>query len=320
MATATIIGSGEISSGNKLTGLTSASQSPVYLDPENMRKTEYVVYLHTISRRAFMQPNGIYRNVAIPACPKEKRSHCFMQIQHPVQIPHLNPDDVNGVPLLKIENAKRVALGICNPDFAGTDLAIQRKGIDPESSLSSGECNLTRQGVFASMNAVATEEEEKWAEGEREKYYRFRLQEADGLERSNPRQLQHILQLDHHMAADFFGVESNWHRAPSAKVDCPNCGDKISGGGAYHYLPNGRVCVLDWERAWLAGAVKKDDVPEPKRWWSKSKIADTSFDGWSKEQVQEYATSHGIEFDGRWSQEKTVAIVREAAASLIPAA
>lgn len=266
MATQTILGNLPITSGNKNAGLGVAAQSPIYLDPENIRKPEYTVYLHTISRRAFMQPNGIYRNIAIPACPKEKRSHCFMQIQHPVQIPHLNPDDVNGPPALKLENAKRVALGICNPDYAGTDLSVQDKELNPENVLSSGECNLTRQGVFASMNAIATEEEEVKAERRREAYYRFRLQEADGLERSNPGGLEHILQLDHHMAADFFAVESNWHRAPSAKVDCSNCGQKIPQGAAFHY-DNGRICVLDWERSWLAGAVKKEDVPEPKRWW-----------------------------------------------------
>ena len=267
MATATIIGNGDVSSGARKTGLTSASPAQLYLDPDNLRKPEYVVYLHTISRRAFMQPNGIYRNIAVPACPKEKRSHCFMQVQHPVQIPHLNPDDVNGVPLLKIEDARRVALGICNPNYIGTDLSVQDKELNPESVLASGECNLTRQGVFASMNAEPTEEELKRAESRREAYYRFRLQEADGLERSNPRQLQYVLMEDHKLAAEYFGVQTNWHRIPSAKVDCANCGQKIPATVAFHY-DNGRICVLDWEKAWLAGAVKKDDVPEPKRWWT----------------------------------------------------
>lgn len=269
MATQTIIGILPMSHGNHQSGMGSAKQSPIYLDPDNIRKTEYVVYLHTISRRGFMQPNGIYRNIAVPACPKDKRSHCFMQVQHPVQIPHLNPDDVNGPPMLKLENAKRVALGICNLDYAGSDLAVQDKELNPEDVLSSGECNLTRQGVFASMNAEPTEEELRKAEARRDAYYRFRLNEADGLERSNPRQLQYILMLDHHMAADHFGVEANWHRAPSAKIDCPNCGQKIPQTAKFHY-DNGRICILDWEGAWLAGAVKKEDVPEPKRWWSDS--------------------------------------------------
>lgn len=265
MATATITSTGNVSGGSERTGLTTASTAPIFMDPNEVRKTEYVVYLHTISRRGFMQPNGIYRNIAIPACPKEKRSHCFMQIQHPVQTPDLNPHD--GKTVLRIENAKRVALGICNLNYIGTDLSIQDKEVAPESVLSSGECNLTRQGVFASMNSAPTEEELTKAEARRDAYYRFRLQEANGLARSNPRQLEYILQLDHHMAAEKFGVETTWHLAPSSKTDCPNCGSKIPEGVAFHY-DNGRVCILDWEKAWLAGAVKKDDVPEPKRWWT----------------------------------------------------
>lgn len=266
MATRAITDFGRMTSGDQVRGIT-ATQTPVYLDPDLIRKPEYTVYLHTISKRSFMQPNGVYRNVAIPACPSDKRSIGFMQIQHPVQIPTKNPDDMNGPPMIKAENAKRMALSIVDPDFNSTDLTVQDKEIPPDTRLSSGECNLLRQGVFASMNAVPTEKELSDAEKRREQYYRFRLNEADGLERSNPRMLQEILILDHHMAADYFGVDANWHRAPTAKVDCPNCGEKISAKAAFHYQ-NGHPCILNWEKAWLAGVVKKDDVPEPKRWWS----------------------------------------------------
>jgi hypothetical protein len=308
MANSTITSYGNTTSG-AIKGETSANVVGLFIDPEALRQPEYTVYLHTISRRGFMQPNGIYRNVAIPACPKDKRSFCFMKVQHPVQLPRLNPDDVNGPPLWKYENAKAVALGICNPDYSGTDLSIQDKELDSATVLSSGECNLTRQGVFASLNAEPTEEELKKAEARREKYYRFRLAEADGLERSNPRQLQYILIEDHHMAAEYFGIEANWHRAPSAKVDCPNCGQKIPGGVAFHY-DNGRVCVLDWERAWLAGAVKKDDVPEPRRWWSEENAANTSV-----EALRAQATDLGIEVDMRWSANTLQNKIREAQAS-----
>lgn len=267
MATATIIGNGDLSSGARKTGLTSAAPSPIYLDPEQLRKPEYTVYLHSISRRGFEQPNGIYRNIAIRPCPKDKRSYCFMRIQHPVQIPHLNPDDVNGPPALKIEDARRVALGICNPNYAGTDLTIQDKDLDPATVLASGECNLTRQGIFASMNAEPTEEELGKAEAKREMFYRFCLQDADKIAKSQPHRMHELLTEDHRMAADYFNLETAWRLQPVAKVDCPNCGQKIPQRAAFHYVEGGRVCVNDWERAWLAGAVKKDDVPEPKRWW-----------------------------------------------------
>ena len=213
MATASIISQGAITSGARVKG-TSAEEGRLYMDPESLRKTEYTVYIHTISRRSFMQPNGIYRNIMVPACPKEKRSLCFWRQQHPVRTDHLNPDDVNGLPLTKFENAKRVALGICNPDYAGTDLSIQDKELNPETVLASGECNLTRQGIWASMNEEPTEEEIKKAEARRKTYYLFRIQEADGLERSNPRQCSsNFFNSTTTWRLSMFDLEANWHRA-----------------------------------------------------------------------------------------------------------
>lgn len=268
MATQTIIAerSGRVTHGPIADG-TSAREVPVYLDPDQLRRPEYTVYLHSISKRSFEQPHPIYRNVIIPACPKDKRYITFMRISHPVLIPTVNVDDPAGPPILKAENAKRAALCICNPDYVGTDLDIQDKGADFQNQISSGECNLTKQGVFASMNEVPTEEELQKAEARRLAYYKKRFEEANAMERSDPKRLQEILILDHHMAAEMFGVDVNWHRVVSPKVECPNCGEKIKEGIAFHYT-NGARCVLDWEKAYLAGAVKKEDVPEQFQWWA----------------------------------------------------
>jgi hypothetical protein len=51
---------------------------------------------------------------------------------------------------------------------------------------------------------------------------------------------------------------------------------------------------LDWERTYLAGAVKKDEVPDSHRWWKEEK---------SKDQLRQDATALGIEVDARWSAE-----------------
>ena len=270
MATQTIIPGGETTSGVRKTGLTAAGPVPLFLDPDEMRRTEYTVYLHSISKRSFEQPHPIYRNLIIPACPKDKRYITFFSVNHPVISAHVNPDDVSGPPLMKIENAKRAALGICNPSYVGADLSVQDKPIVDYANIASGECNLTRQGIFASLNKIPTEEELTKAEKRRLDYYKFRFEEANGLQRSNPRMLQEILQLDHHMAAEMFAIDVEWHRVMSPKIECPRCGDKVKEGIAFHYT-NGRLCVDDWERAWLAGAVKKEDVPEPMRWWDEEK-------------------------------------------------
>jgi hypothetical protein len=271
MATQTIIAenSGMVTSGPVQHG-TSAREVRLYLDPEQMRRTEYTVYLHSISKRSFEQAHPIYRNVIVPACPKDKRYITFMRIQHPVQIPCVDPDNVSGPNIIRIENAKRAALTVCNPNYIGVDLNVQDKEIPAESQLASGESNLTRQGIFASMNAVPTEEELAKAEARRVAYYKFRFEEANGMERSNPKQLQEILTLDHHLAAEMFGVDVNWHRVVSPKIECPQCGEKIKEGIAFHYV-NGSRCILDFHRAYLAGAVKKEDVPDEKRWWTEEK-------------------------------------------------
>lgn len=73
MATCAIIpGSGKVSAGAIKEG-TSARQSSIYIDPDDIRQPEYTVYVHSISKRSHEQPNAVYGNVIIPACPKDKR-------------------------------------------------------------------------------------------------------------------------------------------------------------------------------------------------------------------------------------------------------
>lgn len=268
MATQTIISerSQKITHGPVQEG-PSAKEVALFVDPDQMRKVEYTVYLHSISKRSFEQPHPIYRNVIVPACPKDKRYITFMRITHPVQIPTVDPDNASGPPIIRVENAKRAALCVCNPSYVGSDLSAQEKPIPDWAQIASGECDLTRQGVFASMNEIPTEDELKKAEARRLAYYRKIFEEANGLLRSDPKKLQEVLNQDHHLAAEMFGQDVDWHRVTTPKIECPNCGEKIKEGIAFHYQ-NGRVCVLDWEKSWLAGAVKKEDVPEPKRWWN----------------------------------------------------
>jgi hypothetical protein len=242
----------------------------IYINSEDLRSPEYTVYLHSISKRSFEQPHPIYRNVVIPACPKDKPYITFMRIKHPVQIPTVNPDDPSGPTVIKVENGKRAALTVCNPSFVGADLSIQDQTIDMQYQIASRECNLTQQGIFASMNEIPTEQELKRAEARRTAYYKRCFEEMNALMRSDPKRAQDELTTDHHMAAEMFGVDVDWHRVVTPKIECPNCGEKIKEGIAFHRV-NGDLCVLDWEKAYLAGAVKKDQVPDEKKWWAEEK-------------------------------------------------
>jgi hypothetical protein len=267
--------------------------SAVYINVDDLRSAEYVVYLHSISKRSFNQHNPIYRNVVIPACSKDERYITFMRITHPVQIPTVDPNNPNSASIIVIENAKRAALSICNPSYVGNDLAAQDKEIPFEYQISSSESNLTQQGVFASLNEVPTEEELKAAEARRATYYKAIFERMNGLFRSDPKKAQDELGLDHHLAAEMFSIDVDWHKLTTPKIECPNCGEKIKEGIAFHYS-NGQRCVLDFERTYLAGAIKKEDVPIERRWWKEEK---------SKEQLRQDAVALGIEVDARWSVE-----------------
>lgn len=245
----------------------SASEVALYLDPDQVRRSEYRVYLHSISKRSFEQAHPIYRNVIVPACPKDKRYITFMSVSHPVHILTVDPDNVSGPGKWVFENAKRAALCVCNPSYVGTELSTQDNPPPDWAQISSGECNLTRQGVFASLNEIPTEQELKKAEDRRLTYYKAIFQRMNELWRGDPKAAVEQLTTDHHMAAEMFGQDVAWHSVSTPKIECPNCGDKVKEGIAFHRV-NGDLCVLDWERAYLAGAVKKDQVPEPKRWWS----------------------------------------------------
>lgn len=266
MATCAIIpGKGGASFGAVRDGM-GARTSNLIVDPDQMRPAEYLVYIHSISKRDFNQPNPIFNNVYLRACPADQPYITVWAKWHPIGIPTLDPDNVSGPPKMVYVNAKGAALSICNPSYVGNDLSVQQREIPAWAQISSGECNLTRQGVFASLNEIPTSEELKRAEKNRHDYYQFRFKEANEMAQSNPAGLQDLLMQDHHMAAEMFDEDVSWHRIVSPKMSCPNCGEKIKAGIAFHFS-NGARCVLDWERAHLAGVVKKDEVPESLRWW-----------------------------------------------------
>jgi hypothetical protein len=132
--------------------------------------------------------------------------------------------------------------------------------------------DLRAQGVFWTRNNPPTEAEVAKAHKRIEKYYRGLLEKATALEYSNPKELAERLQNeDYHLAADYFGEEFSWHKkrvkkvAPVVKSECPNCGNEIKRGIAFHFDPDTGLCVLDWKRAYEAGKVKLEDVPESKR-------------------------------------------------------
>lgn len=252
---------------------------PDYVDPVQFRRPESFVYVWSV-----VDPR--------PAGAKLKRR--FPPLISCLEIAELNPEDTekyklvirlanpmnqflmreNGERYIDSHDARRVAQDIVNPDNLTLN---QDMKLDASRIYSIGN-DYGRLGVFWSTNSKPTDEEVRKAVHRKEEYYRARLNEARKLETTNPKVLYEYLSIIDHIAADYFGEEHAWHRRPERPDFCPNCGEQIRMGAAFHTSPalGGLLCVIDWKVAVKAGVKKHEDVPEEVRWWKEPKVPQAS--------------------------------------------
>src|SRR5579872_1493028 len=230
-----------------------------HLDPMLIRPTQYLVYLYTVSRREFT----IYRpplihSLIITACPTGERYRLVRGLPHPFAQPDINPS--NGEPIIYYHDARFVAQDICNPDNLSLDQDSYLKA-SGDRALGSG-VNLSEQGVFWSLNNPPKEEEIAAAEKRRDIYYKRLIDQANSLAASDPKALHDILNQDYHLAAEHFGLDTSWHQVLKPMAECPNCGDKIKPGVAFHNSSvTGMLCIIDRERAKAAGVRVPENSP-----------------------------------------------------------
>lgn len=222
------------------------------------RPPEYFVYIYNVSQSTFtVSRPPMIREFKIPGRKDTERYAIATRLPQPVMIPKGNVDsnEVDMVPT----DCRRIAMDIIHPDNIGID---QDAFIDPKNSSGIGN-NLGAKGVFYSLNGPGatqfggkeepTKEEIDRAYTRMEKFYQFKLDEARAMEVSNPADLSKLISPEHHAAADYFGEERPWHTKKTRPMDCPNCGERIKQGAAFHKTEEGVFCIIDWKRAIAAG-------------------------------------------------------------------
>lgn len=213
-----------------------------YFNPADIEPARYHVHIYTISKREFViqQPPSI-PYLIIPPCENEPYKK-VVSIPHPFLQTERHPD--KNEMIIYREVAERVAQSICNPQNPSLDQDFVNR-----QPLAIG-VDLNKQGVFWSKNDPPTKEEIQKAHARREKYYSELIEQARTLEIANPKELEQLINPDYHMAAEYFGLETPWHRKHVAKAECPNCGEMIKSANlAYHVNSAGLVCVIDAARA-----------------------------------------------------------------------
>lgn len=250
--------------------MTAASNATWYdpnLDLSLNRAPDRYVNIFTISKRKFtIERPPLFPLVHVPACEPGEDYRLVFRVPHPFtqQVIEAENGRVRGV----LSDGWRAAIDLVNPN----NITINPDWTVPEnvaSEIATGHgCDLSKQGLFPSWNDVPTKEELDKARAKRHAYYEGLRKQAVLLEKTKPSELATIIEgnNDFHLMADYFGIETAWHTAMGAKINCPNCGEKINEGVNFHKLGDS-LCVLDWRAAVKAGVRKRDDVPEDARWW-----------------------------------------------------
>ena len=211
------------------------------------RKPDFWVYLYNVSEQSFdvFRP-PLFANIHIPGRTRGEVYVTAARLPSPLLAPQgsVDTDEIS----TQLLDTRRVLMDVCNPDNLSLD---QNSVIAKPTNIGN---NLSQRGVFWSLNNPPTEEEIKAATLRMEKHFNTVLEKMKALETSDPKGLLEALSPEAHTAADYFGVETSWHGRRSKPMDCPQCGERIKQGVAFHKTDEGGLCVLDWARTVKAGA------------------------------------------------------------------
>lgn len=281
----------------------SGSIPSLYNDANLMRSPDYWIYIFNISKQEFARYRPTdFPKIELKACAKDQKCRIVCRVPNIVnlKIPNLDTGQMTivGIP------GERFATDLVNP--ANLSNNMWNAFEDPNVTwLDGGSDDLSRRGVFWTTTVLcsgcrkqiaerfdghltrwihqdgteicddavpeATDEDMERARTRMEKHYQAMIDQADELAGNNQRS---DIGKEAHIAADyFFKVSTSWHHTVIRPATCPNCGDQISSGIAYHISQSiGSLCIIDWKRAVMAGVKKREDVPAELRWWDDETI------------------------------------------------
>lgn len=240
------------------------------LNPENfnpiingrlMRAPLRKVYIHSVARRPFDVKHMLLPNLKLRGCEGGERSVLCTSLPDP--IPQPCPDLERGGTRLDDNDAWLVVMDMLVPGnftmdpYAGAG--------NPNFFANRDGTNLIAEGVFPSLNEVATEAELLKAENARERHDRYLTGEAQKRAVKSTKALNEWLESypDTHSAMDRLGISATWHTLSIIRVSCPNCGDEIKQGIPFHKSSvTDRICVIDAMKSYKAKAITRDEYEE----------------------------------------------------------
>jgi hypothetical protein len=199
----------------------------------------------------------------VKAGKENEKWHFVTSIPQPVILTKFN--DASNVVEPYEQDAIRYVVDLINANNLGRTLDT------PSTGFSQG-IDLSQSGVFFSLANPPFESDVRGAVDRMEANYKRLLEQAGTLELTDKAKLAEVLggNPDYAFAADYFGKEVSWRRAPKRKQECPNCGEEKPSGRPFHMTSFGMLCVEQsteaWQQAVKSGIKKYEDVPEEFAW------------------------------------------------------
>ena len=234
----------------------------VILSGHSMREPRRLVWIHSVAKKSTAPLTRIlFPHVVPKGCENGERYVTCCTIPDPIK--QSRPDQENGGMRIDEHDGWRAAIDLLNP----TNLSVNPYAGDqnPDFYANRSGQNLIAEGFWPSPNNPPSEDEIKAAEKRRDQHYRYLTREATRLAAVSTKDLNEFLQSypDTHIAMDALGMSANWHTLSVIQSTCPNCGDTIKTGVAFHKSSvTDKLCVIDPEGAYKARAITKEEYDE----------------------------------------------------------
>jgi endogenous inhibitor of DNA gyrase (YacG/DUF329 family) len=213
------------------------------------REAGYLIYLYNIwDQEHLLQQPPLFPGFFIPACPKGK-DYVY------TVLPPFVKETYNKLGtteyFYKNVDGRKAAMSLVNPNaYPGTEWKNQIYNWDSDETAIVGSANnLNLYGVWWSLTRPDETEKLK-AEI---KIFRDRLNKTmTGLVKlaemaAAAGDLKSISPIMHD-AMDYLGKQAHWHMPTHHMINCPNCGEPVQEGIAFHRNAMGERCVIDIER------------------------------------------------------------------------
>ena len=228
-------------------------------DANMNRKPDYLIYVYTISKRRFeVRRPPSFPSIVFEPCGEDEEYRLAKVFPSPVNESVWMEDRTFMVGV----DGDFFVRGVLNP--GGVWGERKDSAVNAQTAwYDGGTADLTRRGLFMSHSMPPKPEELQACRTRMEAHFRSLLQNGDELDRNNRRR---EIGPEHHAAAEYFSYKANWHYTQTAPTPCPNCGELVRPGLAYHMNAMNQACILDWKRAVAAGVKKAEEVPANQRW------------------------------------------------------